>query len=111
MTNDGDVPEPRPTPRREGRGGWLSRVLLAVSGEPRDREDLLAVLRAAGETGLIDAEAAAMVEGVMAVADQQVRDILAISCLCSTVACSNASLRDCNWVRVNSISSRVVAPG
>lgn len=76
MSTDGDVPEPRPTPRREGRGGWLSRVLHAVSGEPRDREDLLADLRAAGETGLIDAEAAAMVEGVMAVADQQVRDIM-----------------------------------
>ena len=76
MNNDGDVPEPRPTPRREGRSGWLSRVLHAVSGEPRDREDLLADLRAAGETGLIDAEAAAMVEGVMAVADQQVRDIM-----------------------------------
>ncbi len=76
MTNDGDVPEPRPTPRRDGRGGWLSRVLQAVSGEPRDREDLLEYLREAGETGLIDAEAAAMVEGVMAVADQQVRDIM-----------------------------------
>ena len=76
MSTDGDVPEPRPTPRREGRGGWLSRVLQAVSGEPRDREDLLEYLREAGETGLIDAEAAAMVEGVMAVADQQVRDIM-----------------------------------
>ena len=73
MSAGEDVPErEEPPARRESRGGWLSRVLQAVSGEPRDREDLLDDLREAGESGLIDAEAASMVEGVLAVADQQV---------------------------------------
>lgn len=77
MSAGEDVPErDEPTPRREAKGGWLARVLQAVSGEPRDREDLLEDLREAGESGLIDAEAASMVEGVLAVADQQVRDIM-----------------------------------
>ncbi|MEY4375519.1 MAG: hypothetical protein RJB26_69 [Pseudomonadota bacterium] len=105
MSTDGDVPEPRPTPRREGRGGWLSRVLHAVSGEPRDREDLLEDLRAAGETGLIDAEAAAMVEGVMAVADQQVRDIM-VPRSAIVVVDSDAPLRDIIPVVVESGHSR-----
>ncbi|MFM7067312.1 MAG: HlyC/CorC family transporter [Gammaproteobacteria bacterium] len=77
MSAGEEVPErDEPTPRREAKGGWLARVLQAVSGEPRDREDLLEDLREAGESGLIDAEAASMVEGVLAVADQQVRDIM-----------------------------------
>ncbi len=105
MTNDGDVPEPRPTPRRDGRGGWLSRVLQAVSGEPRDREDLLEYLREAGETGLIDAEAAAMVEGVMAVADQQVRDIM-VPRSAIVVVDSDAPLSDIIPVVVESGHSR-----
>ncbi len=69
-------PAPRRHGKNEGRHGWFARLLHALSGEPRDREDLLEDLRVAGATGLIDAEAAAMVEGVMAVADQQVRDIM-----------------------------------
>lgn len=77
MSAGEDVPErEEPPAKRESKGGWLSRVLQAVSGEPRDREDLLEDLREAGESGLIDAEAASMVEGVLAVADQQVRDIM-----------------------------------
>ncbi len=55
------------------RSGWFKRL---VATEPRDREDLGVVLREAGRRGLIDADALAMIEGVLAVDDLQVRDIM-----------------------------------
>ena len=56
------------------RGGWLRR--LVGGGEPRDRAELAEALRQAGKRGLIDADALSMIEGVLAVADLQVRDIM-----------------------------------
>jgi magnesium and cobalt transporter len=56
-----------------GRSGWFKRL---VSGEPRDREALRESLREAGRRGLIDGDALAMIEGVLAVGDLQVRDIM-----------------------------------
>jgi magnesium and cobalt transporter len=56
--------------------GWLARLSKALSGEPQDREDLVAQLRDARERGLIDSEALEMLEGVLGVADIQVRDIM-----------------------------------
>jgi len=56
-----------------GRSGWFKRL---VAGEPRDREALLDSLREAGRRGLVDADALAMLEGVLAVGDLQVRDIM-----------------------------------
>src|SRR6266478_8969414 len=57
-------------------GRWLKRITQSLSGEPQDREELLAVLREAGERGLVDTEALTMLEGVLEVADLQVRDIM-----------------------------------
>jgi len=57
-------------------GRWLKRITQSFSAEPQDREELLAVLREAGERGLIDSEALTMLEGVLEVGDIQVRDIM-----------------------------------
>jgi magnesium and cobalt transporter len=57
-------------------GRWLKRITQSFSGEPQDRDELLAVLREAGERGLIDSEALTMLEGVLEVGDLQVRDIM-----------------------------------
>ncbi|MBK7252123.1 MAG: CBS domain-containing protein [Gammaproteobacteria bacterium] len=57
-------------------GRWIRRLTQTLSGEPQDRAELLAVLREAGERGLVDAEALPMLEGVLAVSDLQVRDIM-----------------------------------
>ena len=57
-------------------GRWLKKITQTFSGEPQDRDELLAVLREAGERGLIDAEALTMLEGVLEVGDIQVRDIM-----------------------------------
>jgi magnesium and cobalt transporter len=56
------------------KGGWFRR--LVGGGEPRDRAELAEELREAGRRGLIDADALAMIEGVLEVADLQVRDIM-----------------------------------
>lgn len=55
---------------------WLKRISEAVSGEPQDRAELIVQLRDAHRRGLVDAEALAMLEGVLGVQDIQVRDIM-----------------------------------
>ena len=57
-------------------GRWLKRLTQSLSGEPQDRAELLTLLREAAERGLVDADALEMLEGVLAVADLQVRDIM-----------------------------------
>jgi len=52
---------------------WLSQTLL---GKPRDREQLVNVLRGAQRHGLFDADAQGMIEGVLQVAEMQVREIM-----------------------------------
>ncbi|MCB1723365.1 MAG: CBS domain-containing protein [Chromatiaceae bacterium] len=55
---------------------WLERLFPGVVGEPRDRGDLIALLKQAKEKALFDTEALAMIEGVLQVGDLQVRDIM-----------------------------------
>jgi len=57
-------------------GRWLKRTLKSISGEPQDREQLIELLRDAGERGVVDADATRMLEGVLEVSDLQVRDIM-----------------------------------
>jgi magnesium and cobalt transporter len=52
---------------------WLSHTLL---GKPKDREQLVSVLREAQRQGLFDADAEGMIEGVLQVAEMQARDIM-----------------------------------
>jgi magnesium and cobalt transporter len=57
-------------------GRWLKRLTQGLAPEPQDRKQLLAVLREAGERGLVDSDALTMLEGVLEVGDLQVRDIM-----------------------------------
>ncbi len=57
-------------------GRWLRRITQSFAGEPQDREELEGLLREASERGLIDSDALTMLEGVLDVADLQVRDIM-----------------------------------
>jgi magnesium and cobalt transporter len=57
-------------------GRWLKRLTQSFSQEPQDREELLGILRVAGDRGLLDTDALTMLEGVLDVADLQVRDIM-----------------------------------
>jgi magnesium and cobalt transporter len=56
-------------------GRWLKRLTQGLA-EPQDRKELLVMLRESAERGLVDADALTMLEGVLEVADLQVRDIM-----------------------------------
>jgi magnesium and cobalt transporter len=57
-------------------GRWLKRFTQSISGEPRDLAELIDDLRAASERGLFSSDTLVMLEGVLAVSDMQVRDIM-----------------------------------
>ncbi|MCP1728579.1 magnesium and cobalt transporter [Natronospira proteinivora] len=59
-----------------GFKGLLEKIGQAMSGEPRDRVELVDVLRDAQRRELFDADAQAMLEGVLQVSEMQVRDIM-----------------------------------
>lgn len=66
------MPEDRPTSARS----WWRSLIHALSGDPKDRDELLELLRDAQRRSLFDADAQAMIEGVLHVSDMQVRDIM-----------------------------------
>ncbi len=63
---------------RNGSGTkpWLKQFRQLFAPEPTDREELVTLLRSAQQGGLFDVDAQGMIEGVLQVADMQVRDIM-----------------------------------
>jgi magnesium and cobalt transporter len=59
-----------------GHKSWLDKITQAFAHEPRNRQELLELLREAHDNKLLDSEALAIVEGAIQVADLQVRDIM-----------------------------------
>ena len=57
-------------------GSWLKRITKSMAGEPRDVGELIEALRDASDRGLLGSDALVMLEGVLSVADMQVRDIM-----------------------------------
>ena len=56
---------------------WLERISSAFGGgEPRNRDELIAVLHEAHERDVIDADTLGMIEGAIEVSDGQVRDAM-----------------------------------
>jgi magnesium and cobalt transporter len=55
---------------------WLERLGQVLSSEPRNRDELVEILRASQARGLIDVDVLAIVEGALHVGDLQVRDIM-----------------------------------
>lgn len=55
---------------------WIERFAQYLAGSPKDREDLIEVLRDAQKRHLIDPEALSMVEGVFQMSELRVRDIM-----------------------------------
>ena len=54
----------------------LTRLSALIMREPEDREQLIELLRSACERNLLDADALAMIEGVLQVFEMQARDIM-----------------------------------
>lgn len=59
-----------------GHRSWLDKITQAFAHEPRNRQELLELLREAHANKLLDSEALSIVEGAIQVADLQVRDIM-----------------------------------
>src|SRR5687767_2227923 len=57
-------------------GKWLRKLSRKMVGEAQDRDEVLEFLRDATLRGIIEGDALAMLEGVLGVADIQVRDIM-----------------------------------
>jgi magnesium and cobalt transporter len=55
---------------------WLERFSAFLMREPEDREQLIELLHSAYERNLMDADALAMIEGVLQVGEMHVRDIM-----------------------------------
>ncbi len=55
---------------------WLERIGQLFASEPKDREELLQLLKEAQQSNLLDRDAVGMIEGVMDVSEMQVRDIM-----------------------------------
>ena len=64
-----DVPD-------SNKPGLLERLSALLLREPEDREQLITLLHSAFERNLLDAEALAMMEGVIQVSERQVREIM-----------------------------------
>ncbi|HEY0721016.1 MAG TPA: transporter associated domain-containing protein [Gammaproteobacteria bacterium] len=70
--------EDRPSATASGRlpRSWLERLSQVLHHEPKDREELLHLLRDARQRELLDADSLHMIEGVLEVSEMQVRDIM-----------------------------------
>ncbi|NOT18540.1 MAG: CBS domain-containing protein [Sulfuriferula sp.] len=55
---------------------WFERLGALLSPEPETRDELLDILQGAYQHNLLDADALAMIEGVLQVSEIQVRDIM-----------------------------------
>jgi magnesium and cobalt transporter len=60
----------------DSKPGLLERLSALLLREPEDREQLISLLHSAYDRNLLDAEALAMMEGVIQVSERQVREIM-----------------------------------
>ena len=55
---------------------WVEKIGAALSHQPRNRDELLDILKAACEQGVVDDDVLAMMEGAVEVSETQVRDAM-----------------------------------
>ena len=76
LTRIYDVHEFMSEDRPSSTKGLFERLFQALGNEPRDRDELVELLRDAQARALFDSDALAMIEGVLQVSEMQVRDIM-----------------------------------
>ena len=59
-----------------GHKSWLDKLVQAFVHEPKNRQELLELLREAHSNEVLDIEALSIIEGALQVSDMQVRDIM-----------------------------------
>ena len=71
-----DEPEINTSHGDKTRRSWLERISDRLSREPKDRDQLMELLRDAEQRQLLDPYALVMIEGVLEVSEMQVRDVM-----------------------------------
>ncbi|MBI3774165.1 MAG: CBS domain-containing protein [Gammaproteobacteria bacterium] len=71
-----DEPETNTSQGDKIRRSWLERISDRLSREPKDRDQLMELLRDAEQRQLLDPYALVMIEGVLEVSEMQVRDVM-----------------------------------
>lgn len=66
----------KPRKKEDTTPAWWKALTKSLAGGPQTRDDLLAILDAAREQQLVDADAVSMIQGVLGVSELKVRDIM-----------------------------------
>ncbi|OKP04915.1 CNNM family magnesium/cobalt transport protein CorC [Xenorhabdus eapokensis] len=85
--------------------GFFALLNQLFHGEPKNRDDLVELIRDSEQNDLIDPDTREMLEGVMDIADQRVRDIMIPRSQIVTLK-RNQSLDECLDVIIDSAHSR-----
>ena len=65
-----------PSTNGSARQGWFRRLIQRIGAAPRDREEVIEVLREARDAKLFDGDEQAMLEGVVEVSELRAREIM-----------------------------------
>ncbi|WP_201068651.1 MULTISPECIES: HlyC/CorC family transporter [Thiorhodovibrio] len=90
--------------------GWRKRLRRLLGGEPRDKDQLLDILRDAERAALLDRDGLSMIEGVLQVSDLRAEDIMIPRAEMVTVR-REAPLEEILAVAVESSHSRFPVTG
>jgi magnesium and cobalt transporter len=102
MSDDHSQSNDSPSPKK----GFFTFILNQLfHGEPKNRNDLLDLIRDSEQNELIDPDTRDMLEGVMDIAEQRVRDIMIPRSQIVTLK-NNQSLEECLDVIIESAHSR-----
>jgi len=102
MSDDHSQSNDSPSPKK----GFFSLILSQLfHGEPKNRGDLVELIRDSEQNDLIDPDTRDMLEGVMDIAEQRVRDIMIPRSQMVTLK-RNQTLEECLEVIVDSAHSR-----
>ncbi len=66
----------RPTSRNPSKKSFFERLGDAFTGEPKDRDELLAIVHEAHQNDILDDDSLRIIQGAMNVSDLHVRDIM-----------------------------------
>ncbi|MFT4938572.1 MAG: magnesium and cobalt transporter [Paraglaciecola sp.] len=56
--------------------GWLDKIVQSLTGEPKNKEELVEIITDAQQREVINSETREMIEGVMELSEMRVRDIM-----------------------------------
>ncbi|MBC8951964.1 MULTISPECIES: CNNM family magnesium/cobalt transport protein CorC [Xenorhabdus] len=101
MSDDHPSSNDSPGPKK----GFFALLNQLFHGEPKNRDDLVELIRDSEQNDLIDPDTREMLEGVMDIADQRVRDIMIPRSQIVTLK-RNQSLDECLDVIIDSAHSR-----